>query len=147
MLKSSESININGENEKKLRTCANNYARVVRQRTFHQKTVQGDVSTWSSFLRNKQQDDWDNPGVKQSKTMIKPAFLIQLKVTQNEKKNKLKLNSLTSLSHPVKKEKNKDAQPNFTNTDVPCLNTAYLFLVARTSRFVRCIKTDPKLWS
>ena len=105
MLKSSESININGENEKKLRTCANNYARVVRQRTFHQKTVQGDVSTWSSFLRNKQQDDWDNPGVKQSKTMIKPAFLIQLKVTQNEKKNKLKLNSLTSLSHPVKKEK------------------------------------------
>ena len=77
----------------------------MRQRTFHQETVQGDVSTWSLFLRNKQQDDWDNSGVKQSKTMIKPAFLIQLKVTQNEKKNKLKLNSLTSLSHPVKKEK------------------------------------------
>ena len=105
MLKSSESINISGENEKKLRTCANNYARAVRQRTFHQETVQGDVSTWSLFLRNKQQDDWDNSGVKQSKKMIKPAFLIQLKVTQNEKKNKLKLNSLTSLSHPVKEEK------------------------------------------
>ena len=105
MLKSFECINICGENEKKLQTCANNYARAVRQRTFDQKTVQGDVSTWSLFLRNKHQDDWDNSGVKQSKTMIKPAFLIQLKVTQNEKKNKLKLNSLTSLSHPVKKEK------------------------------------------
>ena len=61
-------------------------------------------------------------------------MLIQLKVTQNEKKNKIKLNNLIGLSRPVKKKKRKkEAQPNFTNTDVPCLNTGYLFLVDRTS--------------
>ena len=37
MPKSSESININGEDEKKLQTCANNYARAVRQGTFHRE--------------------------------------------------------------------------------------------------------------
>ena len=37
MSKSSESIKISGEDEEKLRTCANNYARTVRQRTFYQK--------------------------------------------------------------------------------------------------------------
>ena len=70
-------------------------------------------------------------------------MLIQLKVTQNEKKNMLKLSSLT------KKEKKriKEAQPIVTNTDVPSLNTEYLFPVDRTSGFVRCIKTNPKLWS
>ena len=61
-------------------------------------------------------------------------MLIQLKVTQNEKKNKIKLNNLIGLSRPVKnKKRKKEAQPNFTNTDVPCLNTEYLFLVDRTS--------------
>ena len=34
-------------------------------------------------------------------------MLIQLKVSQNEKKNKLKLNSVTRFSHPVKKRKEK----------------------------------------
>ena len=57
MPKSSESINISGEDEEKLRTCANNYPRVVRQRTFLRETRQGHVSTLSLFLRNKQQDD------------------------------------------------------------------------------------------
>ena len=57
--------------------------------------------------RNKQQDDWDHSGVNQSKTIIKPVMLIQLKVTQNEKKNKIKLNNLTGLSHSVKKRKEK----------------------------------------
>ena len=103
MPKSSESININGEDEKKLQTCANNYARAVRQGTFHREIRQGHVSTLSLFLRNKQQNDRDHSGVNQSKAIIKPAMLIQLNVTQNEKKNKLKLNSLTSFSHPVKK--------------------------------------------
>ena len=66
---------------------------------------------------------------------------MQLKVSQNEKKS---INSLTRYSHPVKKKKRKkEAQPKFTNT---CLNTGYLFLVDCTSRFVRCIKTNPKLW-
>ena len=70
-------------------------------------------------------------------------MLIQLKVSQNEEKS---MNSLTRFSHPVKKKKKrkKEAQPKFTNT---CLNTGYLFLVDRTSRFVKCIKTNPKLWS
>ena len=57
MPKSSESINISGEDEEKLRTCANNYPRAVRQRTFHWETRQGHVLTLSLFLRNKQQDD------------------------------------------------------------------------------------------
>ena len=74
-------------------------------------------------------------------------MLVQLKVTQNEKKNMLKLYSLSSFIHPVKKEKKKEAQTNVTNTGVTCLNTGYLFLVDRTSRFVRCIKTNPKLWT
>ena len=34
-------------------------------------------------------------------------MLIQLKVSQNEKKNKLKLNSVTRFSHLVKKRKEK----------------------------------------
>ena len=37
MQKSSESINISGEDEEKRRTSANNYARAVRQRTFYQE--------------------------------------------------------------------------------------------------------------
>ena len=57
MPKSSESINISGEDEEKLRTCANKYPRASRQRTFHWETRQGHVSTLSLFLRNKQQDD------------------------------------------------------------------------------------------
>ena len=56
MPKSSESINISGEDEEKLRTCANNYPRTVWQRTFHRQTRQGHVSTLLLFLRNKQQD-------------------------------------------------------------------------------------------
>ena len=45
------------------------------------------------------------------------------------------MNNSTGLSHPVKKKKKrkKETQPDFTNTDVPCLNTGYLFLVDRTS--------------
>ena len=35
-------------------------------------------------------------------------MLIQLKVTQNEKENTLKLNSLTSFIHPVQKKKRKE---------------------------------------
>ena len=51
-------------------------------------------------------------------------MLIQLKVTQNETKNTLKLNSLITFIHPVKKKKRKkEAQLNFTNTDVRCLST------------------------
>ena len=43
-------------------------------------------------------------------------MLIQLKVTQDEKKNKIKLNNLTGLSRPViNKKRKKVAQPNFTN--------------------------------
>ena len=57
MPKSSESISICGEDEEKLRTCANNYPRAVRQKTFHRETRQVHVSTLSLFLRNKQQDD------------------------------------------------------------------------------------------
>ena len=71
-------------------------------------------------------------------------MLIQLKVIQNETKNTLKLNSLITSIHPVKKKKRKkEAQLNFTNPDVRCLSTWYLFLVDRTSKFVRCIKINP----
>ena len=87
MPKGSESINISGEDEEKLWTCANNYPRAVWQRTSHQEKRQGHVSTLSLFPRNKQQGDRDHSGVNQSKTIIKLAMLIQLKVTQNEKKN------------------------------------------------------------
>ena len=78
----------------------------MRQRTFHQETRQGHVSMLSLFLTNER-GDRDHSGVNQSKTIIKPPMLIQLKVTQNEKKNTLKLNSLTSFIHPVKKRKGK----------------------------------------
>ena len=106
MPKSSESIKISGEDEEKLPTWANNYARTVRQRTFYKESRQGHVSTLSLFLTNKQ-GDRDHSGVNQSKTIIKPPMLIQLKVTQNEKKNTLNLNSLTTFIHPVKKRKEK----------------------------------------
>ena len=106
MPKSSESIKISGEDEGKLRAFANNYARTVRQTIFYQETRQGHVSTLSLFLTNKQGDS-DHSGVNQSKTIIKPPMLIQLKVTQNEKKNVLKLKSLTTFIHLVKKEKKK----------------------------------------
>ena len=114
MPKSSESINISGEDEEKLRTCANNYPRAVRQRTFHWETRQGHVHTLSLFLRNKQQDDWYHSGVNLSKTIIKPVMLIQLKVTQNEKKNEIKLNFLTGWGHPVKKKRKEKKKHNQT---------------------------------
>ena len=57
MRKSSESINISGEDEENLRTCANDYPRAVWQRTFHWETRQGHVPTLSLFLKNKQQDN------------------------------------------------------------------------------------------
>ena len=71
-------------------TCPNNYARAVRQRTFHQETSQGHISTLSLFLTNKQ-GDRDLSGVNQSKTIIKPSILIQLRVTQNENKKHVKI--------------------------------------------------------
>ena len=80
----------------------------MRQRTFHQETRQEHISTLSLFLRNKQQGDRDHTYVNQSKTIIKPPMSIQMKVIQNEKKNTLKLNSLTSFIHPVKKRKEKE---------------------------------------
>ena len=89
----------------------------MRQRTFHQETRQGHVSMLSLFLTNER-GDRDHSGVNQSKTIIKPPMLIQLKVTQNEKKNTLKLNSLTSFIHPMKKrkEKKKHNQMSLTQT-------------------------------
>ena len=75
------------------------------QWTFHQETRQGHVSSLSLSLTNKQQRGREHWGVNQSKTIIRPPMLIQLKVTQNEKKNMLKLNSLTCFIHPVKKRK------------------------------------------
>ena len=39
-------------------------------------------------------------------------MLIQLKVTQNEKKNKIKLNNLTGLGHPVKKKRKEKKKHN-----------------------------------
>ena len=38
MPKSSEFINISGEDEEKLGTCTNSYAGAVQQRTFHRDT-------------------------------------------------------------------------------------------------------------
>ena len=107
MPKSSEFINISGEDEDKLETCANNHARAVRQNLFDQKTRQENASTFSLFLTNKQQGDRDHSSINQSKTIKKPRMLIQLKVTKNEKKTTLKLNSLTSFIHPVKMRKEK----------------------------------------
>ena len=67
MPKSSESINISGEDEEKLWTCANNNARAVRQT---RETRQRHVSALSSFFRNNQQDDKDHSSVNKSKTII-----------------------------------------------------------------------------
>ena len=115
------------------------------QKTFHQETRQGNVSTLSLFLTNKQQGDRDHSGVNQSETIIKSPMLIQLKVTQNEKKNKLKLNSLTSSIHPIKKkEKKKKHNQTFLTQTNHVLIHDYMFLVERTSRFVRCITLNRK---
>ena len=51
MPKSSESINISGEDEEKLRSFANNYARAVRQRTFHYEKRQGHVFSQKKAAR------------------------------------------------------------------------------------------------
>ena len=59
MSKSSESFNISGKDEEKLRTCANNNQRAVRKT---QETRQGYVSALSLFLRNNQQDGKDDSG-------------------------------------------------------------------------------------
>ena len=56
------------------------------------------------FLTNKQ-GDRNHSVVNQSKTIIKQIMLIQLKVTQNHKKNMLKRNNLTSFIHLVKKRR------------------------------------------
>ena len=64
MPKSSESINISGEDEEKLRSFANNYARAVRQKL---STRKKDRDMF--FLRKKQQGDRDHSGVNQSKTI------------------------------------------------------------------------------
>ena len=65
------------------------------------------ASMLSLFLTNKQQGGRDHSRVNQSKTIIKPPMSLQLKVIQNEKKNTLKLNSLTSFIHSIKKTKRK----------------------------------------
>ena len=65
------------------------------------------ASMLSLFLTNKQQGGRDHSRVNQSKTIIKPPMSLQLKVIQNEKKNTLKLNSLTSFIHSIKKRKEK----------------------------------------
>ena len=118
MPKSPKFINTSGEEEEKLGTCTNNHARAVPQRTFHQERRQEHVSTLSLFPTNRQQDDGNHSCVNQSKTIIKPPMPIQLKVNQNEKKNTLKLNSLTSFIHPMKKrkEKKKHNQMSLTQT-------------------------------
>ena len=76
------------------------------------------------FLTNKKGES-----VNQSKTIIQPTMLIQLKV-----KNTLKMNSLTSFIHPVKKHRQSMSKHR---TSVS---------VIRNSRFERCIKTNPNLF-
>ena len=76
MSKSSEFVHISGEDEEKLGTCANNHARAVEQRIFHQETRQEHFSTLSLFLTNKKQGGRDHSCVNQSKTIIKPSMSI-----------------------------------------------------------------------
>ena len=95
----SESIKISSDNLERLWPWTNNCARAVRQMT---KT--GRFFRVIFILTNKQ-GDRIHSGVNRSKTIIKSIMLMQLKMTQNEKKNTLKTNSLTSFIHPVKKRR------------------------------------------
>ena len=90
---------------------------IIQEQSF-KETRQEHVSTLSLFFTNKQQGDRNHSCVNQCKTIIKPPMSIQLNATQNEKKNTLILNSLTSFIHPVKnrKEKKKHNQTLLTQT-------------------------------
>ena len=56
------------------------------------------------FIFANKQDGRYHSGVNQSKTIIKPTMLIQLKMTQNEEKH-VKVNSWTSFINPMKKRR------------------------------------------
>ena len=101
----SESIKISADDLERLWTWTNNCATAVRQRLFHQEIKMTKTGRFLHviFILTNKQGDRNHTGVNQSKTIIKPTMLIQLKMTQNEKKNTLKMNSLTSFIHPVKK--------------------------------------------
>ena len=82
------------------------------------------------FLTNKQ-GDRNHSRVNQSKTIIQPTMLLQLKV-----KNTLKMNSLTSFIHPLKKHRQSMSKYRMSVS------------VGRNSQFGRFIKTNPNLfWS
>ena len=100
-----ESIKISADDLERLWTWTNNCATAVRQRLFHQEIKMTKTGRFFHviFILTNKQGDRNHTGVNQSKTIIKPTMLIQLKMTQNEKKNTLKMNSLTSFIHPVKK--------------------------------------------
>ena len=82
------------------------------------------------FPTNKQ-GGRNHSSVNQSKTIIQPTILIQPKV-----KNTLKMNSLTSFIHPLKKHRQSMPKHRISVS------------VGRNSRYGRCIKTNPNLfWS
>ena len=105
MPKSSEYIKISGEDEEKLRLVLT-IMQEQNGKELSRRKQEPYVSTFSLFLTNKR-GDRHHSGANQSKTIIKPLMLIQLKVTQNETKNTLQLNSLITFIHPVKKRKEK----------------------------------------
>ena len=85
----SESIKISADDLERLWTWTNNCARAVRQRHFHQEikmTKTGRFFHVIFILTNKQGNQYHS-GVNQSKTIMKPTMLIQLKMTQNEEKH------------------------------------------------------------
>ena len=79
----------------------------MQEQSSKELSTRTHASTLSLFLTNKQQGGGDHSRVNQSKTIIKPRMSLQLKVIQNEKKNTLKLISLTSFIHSIKKRKEK----------------------------------------
>ena len=79
----------------------------MRQKLFHQeiKVIKTGRFFHVIFILTNKQGDRIHSGVNQSKAIIKSTMLMQLKMTQNEKKNTLKMNSLTSFIHPMKKRR------------------------------------------
>ena len=80
---------------------------IMQEQSSKEICTRTHASALSLFLTNKEQNGRDHSRVNQSKTINKPPMSLQLKVIQNEKKNTLKLNSLTSFIHSIKKRKEK----------------------------------------
>ena len=80
----SESIKTSADDLERLWTWTNNCARAVRLRLFHQEIKMTKLGRFFHviFILTNKQGDRNHSGVNQSKTIIKPTMLIQMKMTQ-----------------------------------------------------------------